>query len=396
LSCTNCSSPIVTPDTTTQYIVNISSLSSSCNYTLALTVVVDPSCVWPGDTDTNKVVNHFDLLAIGLSYDSIGPARPNANLGWFGQPGALNWDETTPGTSVDLKHVDTDGNGTINADDTLAIDLNWGLMHQRPGEAPGEYQFTDEAIISESVAMAPFYVEVDTFMEGETIGLPIILGDVGVPINDIYGLAYTLEYDSSIVDASSVFVNFDNSWIGTPGGNMIAMHRDFYSPGIVQVGMTRIDGQVVDGYGEIARLFITIQDDILLRSGDTRSLLEGLNARFDIRDVLIINRAGAIIPVEPAETNSLLTDQTTSTNELDLDEFVSLFPNPAQDQFFIQTPLSIESVHLYNVLGQSIKEVLDGERGYWQISTADLGQGTYWVNIRTKKGQLTKRLVLLK
>ncbi len=206
-------------------------------------------------------MNNFDLLAIGLSYDSIGPIRPNANIGWFGQPGPA-WMQNTLGTEIDLEHVDTDGNGMINADDTMAIVANWGDEHMFTDEG-GDYQFTNDEIYSEINAdNAPFYVSVDTFIEGATVGLPIILGDVGVPINDLYGIAFSVEYDSAIVDASSAFIVFDMSWLGLNNDDMITLQKDFHSPGRIDVALTKIDGQASTGFGELARLYITVEDDI--------------------------------------------------------------------------------------------------------------------------------------
>ncbi|MEM9821644.1 MAG: PKD domain-containing protein [Bacteroidota bacterium] len=162
LSCSDCPNPFAKPSFNTTYNATLVA-QNGCIHLLSTFMEVDSNCVWPGDTDTNKVVNHFDLLAIGLSYDSIGPIRPNANIGWFRQPGP-DWQQNTPGTNIDLKHVDTDGSGLINADDTMAISMNWGQVHLF--RAGVDHQFTNNGLSSQSIATAPFYVEVDSPLSG--------------------------------------------------------------------------------------------------------------------------------------------------------------------------------------------------------------------------------------
>ena len=102
--------------------------NAGCELNVTFDVLVDDDCVWPGDTDTNKVVNNFDLLNIGLAFDSVGPSRFGGSLSWIGQA-VEDWSQSTPNTNVNFKHADTDGNGMVNSDDTLAISQNWGLMH---------------------------------------------------------------------------------------------------------------------------------------------------------------------------------------------------------------------------------------------------------------------------
>ncbi len=77
-------------------------------------------CVWAGDINYDGKVNNKDLLPLGYYMGLDGQTRPNASLEWYGQY-ATNWNNPYTGTPIDLKHADTDGNGVVTADDTLAI-----------------------------------------------------------------------------------------------------------------------------------------------------------------------------------------------------------------------------------------------------------------------------------
>jgi len=69
----NITNPTAAPTETTLYSVVVTE-SNGCTAQANVLITVD-DCVWPGDTDTNKVVNNFDLLNIGLAFDSVGPTR---------------------------------------------------------------------------------------------------------------------------------------------------------------------------------------------------------------------------------------------------------------------------------------------------------------------------------
>jgi hypothetical protein len=93
-----------------------------------------PCQVWPGDVNNDAIVNYGDRRALNTYiYDAnlspiwlYGPARyrvdvetnPLTYLTWEAQP-ALPW-QTPLGC-----YMDTDGNGTVNNFDYIAIKLNW-------------------------------------------------------------------------------------------------------------------------------------------------------------------------------------------------------------------------------------------------------------------------------
>jgi hypothetical protein len=103
-----------------------------CTTTDTVNVIASTSCVYPGDADYNGITDNDDLLPIGLAYDSIGPLRSNANIVWIGQY-ANDWSDTTL-LNINRKHADCNGDGIVNANDTLAIVQNWGLTHQKNNE----------------------------------------------------------------------------------------------------------------------------------------------------------------------------------------------------------------------------------------------------------------------
>ena len=81
--------------------------------------------VFPGDTNNDNVVNHIDLLPIGLCYNSTGPSRSGATTNWIGQH-CTRW---RPEVAT---YADADGNGVVNRSDASVVTLNWQKRHELP------------------------------------------------------------------------------------------------------------------------------------------------------------------------------------------------------------------------------------------------------------------------
>lgn len=334
--------------------------------TLHFIVTVEAG-VWPGDTDTDQLVDNNDLLPIGVAYGATGTPRDTASILWNGYR-ATDWGQVTPGSAVDYKHIDADGNGVINADDTLAITLNWG----------NSYTFRNRGGVRGTI---PFFVDASTPPTQHQAQLPLVLGTQAIPANGVYGLAFTLQYDTSLVKPGSVYVSFSNSWLGTLGTDMIEVQRDFYPDGIVKVAVTRTDGQNMNGFGPIGALGFTIQDDIMLQRGN-------MDFTFDLLDVRLINAQETELGTNP--TTSTLSI-TTSTQELALDR-VSVFPNPARDWLRIEAQNTvIEDIIMVTVAGQTVR-TWHPASDQTTLSLDDVAPGLYILTIRTADGLLHKKV----
>ncbi len=122
-----------------------------------------PCVVWPGDANNDGIVNYGDrsglnkyIILANLSPTWLqGPGRYRADAAtnpltyytWTAQP-AVPWN-TPQGC-----YMDTDGNGTINGFDYLAIKMNWMKQHGTPKAA--EAGFTPEVFDMDQNYPNPF------------------------------------------------------------------------------------------------------------------------------------------------------------------------------------------------------------------------------------------------
>jgi hypothetical protein len=331
------------------------------------------TCVWAGDTDTSGVVNAADLLNIGLAFGERGHSRPfyrddsiygsNNVTYWIGQ-NMSHWSKQTP-TNVNYKHIDADGNGIINHKDTSAIKLNWSKTRNvRGNDNPLEVRG----------AAPPIFVQTGRVVEGQWASFPIMLGDGTNAANGIYGLAFSINYDASVIDASTVYLTYNQNWLGN-GDNVVRISKNFN--GSIEAAVSRINQQNASGNGQIATL------NFKMKTGTM-----GRNLAFSIDNQQVINKDAQTIPVVPTPTS---TSILSSTAEPDWARQIEVFPNPTTGNVNIEGQnLDIKSVEVFDISGKSLfKSENVGKKGPLSIEHA----GTYFLKILTEKGVIMRKVV---
>ncbi len=315
--------------------------------------------VWPGDANYDNTANHFDLLNVGIAFNTEGPARDVINNDWFAMPGE-NWaDEFLNETN--FKHADCNGDGTVNIDDRVAILENYGLTHgQVPIFVPLEGTPNDPSLFVD----LPGANEIELNVPFEA---PIVLGTLNIPVEEIYGLAFTIEFDVDMMDESQVTVELGSSWLGENGQNLITLSKKFAPDGIIEVALTRNNQENVGGQGTVG-YFIGIIDDILGKS----------EVEVKIKNVKAITFNELPVPLwTPTEIVEISTS-TVSPLESDLE----VFPNPTDDILNINyngTEL-MQSIKIYNTLGQLMTEFSDPNT-HQKVDVSNWSAGIYFVKI---------------
>jgi hypothetical protein len=315
------------------------------------------TAVFPGDCNHDQVANMQDLLPIGVKYGSTGPLRPNASLAWTPQVAPL-WGDTLA-NGRDIRHVDTDGNGVINDDDTLAINLNFGMTHNnmRPTAASG-------------VSLS-FLMPTMNLVPGDTIVVPIVLGTVDTPAVNLYGMAFSITYDSSKVEENGFHIDFSNSWLGTTGTNMIAMYRDDYAAGRVDIALVRTNQMNQSGFGAIAEAIIVIDDHVAKRD---------VPLALDFADIFAIDVEEAEIPVQGVPGVATITTGFSSFPDAQF----QVYPNPASDFVEIaHSGLQQGNVTLLDMQGRIVSQTLINPAGKTRIEVQDLAKGIYMIQVES-------------
>ena len=359
------------------YLPQVSFAFSGCPYTRSTQMVVGEPCVWPGDANYDGIADHFDLLALGFAYGDSGLPRFQPSLLWDAQP-AFPWGDSLP-SGLDKVHCDTDGDGYVTGDDTLAIGLNYGLVHNKrddtrggPGDPP--------------LLILP---QVDTTQVGDTLSLPIILGVDTLPADSIYGLAFTVTYDPSLVDtAAGLRISYPASWLGDRGVDMLTLSYSLPAEGRFDVALTRTDHLPRSGHGTIAVMTIVMVDDIAGKVDLAETL------PLDLVNVRALGASGQALPLNPGSAAVVVTQTTTGLAPA-WDASLRVYPQPARDYLHIHLnqPGTWETT-LFTLTGQVLRQQ-PATHPTTDLPLTGIAPGLYLLRV-TYAGRHAYRRVLVK
>jgi hypothetical protein len=330
------------------------------------------ACVWPGDTDGDGQVDNFDALSIGLAFGSYGNIRNDASTAWQGQP-ASDWLATTQGfNGLNQKHIDSNGDGLIDAADLDAIRYNYGANYSRP----------QDATINGAI---PLWVESRNVLQGARLSLPILLGDNITPAENVYGLAFTIEYDATKARRGSIDIDFGGSILGS---DLLEFFEHDEQAGKIEVTVSRKDWQNISSHGQLGTLNLTIRDDIL-RDG------QGGIMNIRITNVRLIDNQNNIIGTFRPNT-TLIYGLASGVAENTAAANMQIFPNPAQAEMNIRSSQLMQSAEIYNLQGQLVAAAKNIENNQFVFNTADLNSGLYLLQVQTATGRFSQKVQIAK
>ncbi len=332
---------------------------SSCN--------LQSDNVWPGDANADLISNNTDLLYIGLAYGYAGPVRVGASINWVGQP-STDW-QYQFANGVNCKNADCDGSGIVDADDTTAIFLNYGQTHPLRATNP-VFEFNSGANIY-------FDMPSGSLMPGTTVSIPIMLGTASYPVNNLYGIAFTVNYDPAFVQSGSMQIDFTSSWAAS-NVNSIQLAKDDYASGIFDVGLARTDHQNINGFGVLATLTFIVSGNV------------GGNLNFSITNITAIDKSEIPIPIQPSSA-SIYTSLTETPS---LENLISVFPNPVSSMLNLKDPNNIiRQVELIDCNGKVVYRN-DYLIGNDNINVTSLCEGLFCMRINTTLGVFVKKILI--
>jgi PKD repeat protein len=208
------------------------------------------SCVWPGDANNDLEANHYDIMTIGLNFGETGPMRDSVSNFWIGHFGQ-DW-STFQANGTNNKHGDANGDGVINMDDTLAIDQNFAYSHYyTPGKRNNSYEI---------------YVEWDSTYSETKAAAGKARARMARPSKtkegaDIYAIGYEIEVlGGEGILFNSIDVEFNGSWLGTYGEDLLGFYSLDSTKQMIYVGMSRTDQTNVSGGGDLIDIYFNFKD----------------------------------------------------------------------------------------------------------------------------------------
>lgn len=347
-----------------------------------------PECVWPGDADNNNAVNHHDLLYIGLAFDTQGSQRAATDINWIGQD-ASDWLQTTAVRNVNFKNIDTNGDGQISAADTMAIVQNWGRVINPSVDNP-----FDAPLDSLGNGMFPnLTIDTDTLMPGVAVQLPLLLGSQENQLDSLYGLAFSISYDPTIVKDNIRFAP-STSWFGNES-QFLWIQKNFVRQGRLDVAITRKDGVPVSGWGAIGNVFIIIEDNIFGLPGLPNDSL--ITSKLFFSEIRSTGHGESLNIIGAPPVDLLIQKESVAAQEPTSEKHsLALSPNPATESILIQSPTAfIQRVEISSAEGALHKTLIMSDASKQvMIDLHELPVGTYFARVFCGDEVVVKQFVV--
>lgn len=343
-------------------------------------VFVTDSCgnyspVWPGDCNYDLKADFWDFLNIGVAYGQTGPTRPNANNSWTAQP-APNWSSTFPAVigGNNYKHADCNGDGTVNINDTTALLNNYGLTHLKKPN------------VTEHIATNPdlyLVANVDTANKLQAVNFDIYLGAISLPIDSLYGIAYKINYNTSLTKQKPT-ITYTNSWLGNPATDLISFEKAFHSTGFVDLAVSRNNQINKSGSGKIGTCGIVTTDN--LSGFDVLSVT--------ISDIKAITFSGTIVNLNGVSDSVVINPNAfAGIKTEDLEKTISIYPNPSKGFVVVKsTAYEMSEIKINNLLGETVMSINNPSDG--RINVLSLAVGVYTVGVKINESWIYQRLVV--
>lgn len=346
-----------TPTITTEYSV-VAKSSSNCTNTKTFTVTVDNTCqdVWPGDANSDGISDNLDILELGLHFTQTGTPRAAISNSWQSYF-ANNWAGTIT-NGKNLNHSDCNGDGTINNADTLAIYNNYNLNHA--------FKTVQTTTVNPQLSIVPDQTMV---AKGTWGSASIYLGDATTSVNNINGVAFTVNFDNTLIEPNSIYIDYQSSFIDVANQNLDFRKLDFVT-GKIFTATTHTVNSNVSGYGKIATLHYQI-----LSSLTTDQVLNVSLAQAYQSDAL-----GTITPLTTGAGTLMAIGASVGLTENLNTNLISINPNPTNGLLTVTSKMELQKIEVVTITGQIVmSEIPNGNNHLLHLD--NFANGIYFVNL---------------
>jgi len=332
--------------------------------------------VWPGDVNYDGMVNMQDLMILGVTAGSTGPEREDQSIEWYPHY-VTDWADTVV-NGVNFKHADTDGNGWVEILDTLAIVVNYDSIHNYTPNKTSQFTENDLFIIPDEVVLT----------NNKFVQIPVYLGTEDKLVEDLYGLFFQVNIENDLINENSLYLNFENSWIGTENENLWTLRKSIEFSGVTDFGITRSDHQSAAGFGKVALLSFELLEE--LAPGESLNFnlnFSNLNAHnYDLQTIDLITSSFEIT----------MNNFITGTDDNIKEDQVNIYPNPGfiGERITVFSPVKIQSFKIFNLQGKQIFDIeVSGSDFSYQLKKFSK-KGIFILWIQTERSTVIKKLVI--
>jgi hypothetical protein len=298
-----------------------------------------------------------------LAYGATGPAR-DIIVDDFAVIEAQPWAENLL-DDTNFANIDADGNGTIEAADLAVLNDFYGQ------EAPGFWHPGSGPSTGRSIDPTLYLGGLDTINAGELVTLPIFLGEADNIAAGGNGVAFTLEFKPDEVDAASLAISLENSFLGEDLLSIAMVSQQ--ETGLFEVALARkdrADAPAPTGPALVGNLSF-------------RALNNVANENYQLNLVLTPD---AYLSADQSDivlggtSNELEVNGIVSNENLTLARKITVYPNPTKEGLITlnNVPTGVTEISLCSMQGQALGRYPADQR---TIDISQLPAGVYLVRI---------------
>ncbi len=347
--------------------------------------------IWPGDVNNNGITNNVDLLWYGTLFNNMGPARQFSQQGiqWENKNLTNLWPDDFP-NGTNHAFADCDGDGTVEFEDAFAITFNYNKTHNT---------VTPDVFIQGIEGIDPplFFTsntDPSQIIEGNPVVLSVNLGTDAFPIDDFFGIAFTIRYDPTLFSPNfggGSFALNNDSWVGLDVENVDFDYKDPIN-GRVEAGIVRKNIGNVSGFGALGNFFIVIEDHVVGMSEPS------LETKIWLENVRLINDTLVETIVFADSINiTILNDDIINSTAIEELDGLKIFPNPANRNLWIESEYqNIQRIELFNLAGQSMANCYQQKEANNSVvlNIQSVSKGIYFLKIVTTNKIITQKIMI--
>ncbi|MBC7694316.1 MAG: T9SS type A sorting domain-containing protein [Burkholderiales bacterium] len=344
------------PSSSSVYTVN-GTTTIGCIGTQTTVVSIDNTCtdVWPGDVNNDGTADNLDVLEFGLHFGQMGPVRTFQMNLWYALT-ANNWTGTTT-NGKNLAHSDCNGDGIINIADTFAIYNNYGLTHA--------FKTAQTTTVNPQLSIVP---DQSSVLKGTWGTASIYLGDATTSISNINGVAYTIDFDKTLIETNNIYLEYQTSFLDASYQNLHFRKLNL-TLGKLYTATTHTITNNVSGYGKIATLHYKIKSTIT-----TDQVLN-----FGISQANQSDASGAIVPLTSGTGTLMAMGTSVGLQELNGNS-VSISPNPTNGSLTINSKIELQKIEVVSITGQILLSEMPTSVSH-TLHLENFANGIYFVNV---------------
>lgn len=303
--------------------------------------------VYPGESNKDNLVNHFDVFALGMFYGEKGDSRHNLDTNTSFTPKRISdWDKFIG--SVNGKFADIDGNSLVN-------DIDFDKLKLNLGKSIGNY--TPKLSDTNSTNTLSIQIQDTIIMPTNTtkLLLPISFKSTGT-VNS-YGLGYSIRVDNKNTQTNldtfypkyNILENSANFWNDNP--KILTLYEKITKPKNSNIAFVRTNGKN-GGMGSEVGIVEVVTDEILIGMSASGETIARLNIY--ISDICLIDNLYNTIPCKPISKTVYLKRVKASLQSNQENKF-SAYPTHVNSTLLIEKSNSKPQTYfIYNSLGQIV------------------------------------------